>query len=46
LMIGSDKFTKWEGVRLANVNDGALLDDDRIADEFSYGRAVSMKGVC
>ena len=29
LMNGSDKFTKWEGVRLANVNDGALLDDDR-----------------
>ena len=31
LMIGSDKFTKWEGVRLANVNDGALLNDDRRA---------------
>ena len=29
LMIGSDKFTKWEGVRIATLNDGALLDDDR-----------------
>ena len=29
LMNGSDTFTKWEGVRLANVNDGALLDDNR-----------------
>ena len=25
LMIGSDKFTKWEGVRIATLNDCALL---------------------
>ena len=37
LMIGSDKFTKWEGVRLANVNDGALLDDDRSIETSGFG---------
>ena len=29
LMIGSDKFTKWEGVRLVNVNDGAEDEYER-----------------
>ena len=41
LMIGSDKFTKWEGVRLASVNDGALLDDDRsIGSQVALGHNV------
>ena len=41
LMNGSDKFTKWEGVRLASVNDGALLDDDRsIGSQVALGHNV------
>ena len=44
LMVGSDKFTKWEGVRLVNVNDGALLDDDRsIGSQVALGHNVFMK---
>ena len=43
LMIGSDKFTKWEGVRLARLNDGALLDDDRsIGSQVALGHNVFM----
>ena len=43
LMIGSDKFTKWEGVRLVNVNDGTLLDDDRsIGSQVALGHNVFM----
>ena len=43
LMNGSDKFTKWEGVRLASVNDGALLDDDRsIGSQVALGHNVFM----
>ena len=41
LMNGSDKFTKWEGVRLASVNDGALLDDDKsIGSQVALGHNV------
>ena len=43
LMIGSDKFTKWEGVRIATLNDGALLDDDRsIGSQVALGHSVFM----
>ena len=43
LMNGSDKFTKWEGVRLASLNDGALLDDDRsIGSQVALGHNVFM----
>ena len=43
LMVGSDKFTKWEGVRLASLNDGALLDDDRsIGSQVALGHNVFM----
>ena len=43
LMNGSDKFTKWEGVRLVSLNDGALLDDDRsIGSQVALGHNVFM----
>jgi len=42
-MIGSDKFTEWEGVQIATLNDDALLDDDRsISSQVALGHNVFM----